>query len=381
MQIDHPPTVGVEEELFVVDAETGALRPDARLVIADAEHAPGDQIEPELSRTQVETGSAVCSSLADLEASLTSLRQRLDRAARSHGARMLPSGTHPITSWRDAGGIVDVAAYVKLAEDYGRLTDEQVVSGCHVHVGIADPEELIQVMDRVRVDVPLLLALSANSPFWEGGDTRYASYRTELFHRFPTTGLAGPLGSRAAYDELVATLRRVEAIDAPARLYWDLRPSARYPTLELRVADVQPTVEEAVVLAGLFRALVHEAVVDVRAGAPVPDVRAELVDAAVWRAARHGLDERLLDLRTVALVPADEAVAGLVERLAPHLDACGDRERVAQGVAALVADGTGAARQRAVHARTGDLRAVCRALVEGAVTSAAVDGDGRHHRA
>jgi carboxylate-amine ligase len=362
-----PATVGVEEEMFVVDAETLELRPDGAKVIESATHHDADTIDAELSRSQVETGSAVCSSLDDLATSLTWLRRRLDRSARAHGARLLPSGTHPVSSWRDAGGIIDAAAYLKLAEDYGRLTDEQVVSGCHVHVGIHDPEMAIQVMNRVRLDAPILLALGVNSPYWEGEDTGYASYRTELFHRWPTTGMPEWFASRADYDELLATMTAVEAIDAPARIYWDIRPSARYPTLELRVADVQPTVEEAVVLAGLFRALVLEAADEVAAHRPPPPVRSELLRAAVWRAARFGLEDRLLDLRSLELVDARTLVDRTVERVGAHLERTGDRERIEAGIERLHEGGTGAARQRAARARRGDPLDVCRELIDGAV--------------
>ena len=356
------PTVGVEEELFVVDDETGELSACAAEVVAAAVHRPGDQIEPELKEAQVETGSAVCADLAGLAASLTSLRRRLDVAARSRSARVLATGTHPSSSWEQAGGVADEAAYRKLADDYGHLTDEQVVSGCHVHVGVPDPETAIQVMNRVRLDVPLLLALSANSPFWGGVDTRYASYRTEIFHRWPTTGLPEPFADRAEYDALVTTMHAVDAIDAPARLYWDLRPSARYPTLELRVADVPLTVEESVTVAGLFRALVVEATAQVDAGEPAPEVRPELLRAALWRAARYGLGDDLVDVRALASRPATAVLDDLVERLRPHLDALGDTERVGLGVARVVEEGTGAERQRRAFARRGSLDDVTEAI-------------------
>lgn len=361
------PTVGVEEELFVVDDATGELSAVADEVIASAAHGDDDQIEPELSRAQVESGSAVCASLDDLTRSLTSLRRRLDRAARSRGARVLATGTHPSSSWERAGGVTEKAAYLKLADDYGHLTDEQVVSGCHVHVGVDDPELAIQVMNRVRLDVPVLLALSANSPFWGGIDTRYASYRTEVFHRWPTTGLPEPFASRAAYDELVATMRAIDAIDAPARLYWDLRPSARYPTLELRVADVPLTVEESVTVAGLFRALVVEATTQVEAGHPTPSVRPEILRAALWRAARYGLEGDLLDVRAPASRPAGDVLDALVERLRPHLEDLGDDDVVCAGVARVVAEGTGAERQRRALARRGRLSDVTDAIAAATV--------------
>jgi carboxylate-amine ligase len=361
------PTVGVEEELFVVDDETGALSACAAEVIAAATHRIDDQIEHELSRSQVETGSAVCADLASLASSLTSLRRRLDTAARTRGARVLATGTHPSSPWEHAGGVTDDIAYRKLADDYGHLTDEQVVSGCHVHVGVADPEMAIQVMNRVRLDVPVLLALSANSPFWAGVDTRYASYRTEIFHRWPTTGLPEPFASRAEYDALVETMHSVDAIDAPARLYWDVRPSARYPTLELRVADIPLTVEESVTVAGLFRALVVEAMAQAEAGEAVPVVRPELLRAALWRAARYGLDGDLLDVCAPASVPATTVLTDLLARLRPHLEALGDAEVVGAGVARVLEEGTGAERQRRAHARRGSLDDVTEAIAAATV--------------
>jgi carboxylate-amine ligase len=365
------PTVGVEEELFVVDDETGGLSARAAEVIEAAVHGVADQIEPELKEAQVETGSVVCGDLATLASSLVSLRRRLDAAARRCGTRVLATGTHPSSSWERAGGVTDEAAYRKLADDYGHLTDEQVVSGCHVHVGVDDPELAIQVMNHVRLDVPVLLALSANSPFWAGVDTRYASYRTEIFHRWPTAGLPEPFASRSEYDALVRTMRAVDAIDAPARLYWDLRPSARYPTLELRVADVPLTVEESVTLAGLFRALVVEGIGRVEAGAPVPAVRPELLRAALWRAARYGLEGDLIDVRGPASRPAVEVLEALVDRLGPHLDALGDTERVGRGVARVVEEGTGAERQRRAFARRGSLDDVTAAIAAATVPAPA----------
>jgi len=361
------PTVGVEEEMFVVDADTGRLRGDARSLVASAEHHDDDQIDRELSRAQVETGSAVCSTLDEVRASLTSLRRRLDAAARQHGARLLASGTHPSSPWQHAGGVTPGAAYLKLADDYGLLTDEQVVSGCHVHVGIPDPETAIQVMNRVRLDVPILLALSANSPFWEGADTRYASYRSEVFHRWPTAGLPEPFASRAEYDDLVALMHSVGAIDAPARLYWDVRPSARYPTLEFRVADVSVTVDDAVTLAGLCRALVAEAIDAVRAGDAPAVPRPEVLRAALWRAARFGLSDDLIDLTSCRARPARTVVEDVLTRLQPQLDRLGDAAVVTAGVATLLDEGTGAERQRRAHARRDRIEDVVDYLVEATV--------------
>ncbi len=356
-------TVGVEEELFVVDELTGALRTDAEEVVHAAETAAHDQIDRELSRSQVETGTAVCHELDDLRTSVTSLRQRLDRAARARGARVMASGTHPWSHWSADGGVTPAAAYLELAETYGRLTDEQVVSGCHVHVCVSDPEVAIAVMNRARLHLPLLIALSANSPFWSGTDTRYCSYRTEVFHRWPTAGIPEPFSSRREYDELVATMEELDVVDAPARLYWDLRPSARYATLEFRAADVMVTVDECVTVAGLLRALVETFHGDVLDGKPCPVPRPEVLRAAVWRAARYGLDDRLLDLETSEIQPAASVVRALLTKVRPVLERHGDLDEVTSGVERLVHDGTGAARQRRAYASRSDVTDVVDHLV------------------
>lgn len=348
-------TVGVEEEFFVVDAETGQLRTDAKEIVGAARRQGGGQIEEELSRAQVETGSDVCRTMDELRASVSGLRDQLHVAARQRGARVMASGTHPTSHWSDAGGVTPAAAYLQLAEEYGLLTDEQVVSGCHVHVGVADPEVAIGVMNRVRVHLPTLIALSANSPFWDGIDTRYASYRTEIFHRWPTTGVPEPFASRAEFDELLATMRSIGAIDAPARLYWDLRPSDRYTTLEFRAADVMMRAEEAVAVAVIARALVetyHGHVVEDR---PLSTPRPELLRAALWRAARYGLEDRLFDVEATESHPAAEVVGRLLEVIRPVLSERGEWDEVRSLVERLLVDGTGAVRQRRALERRGEM--------------------------
>ncbi len=223
--------------------------------------------------------------------------------------------------------------------------------GCHVHVGIADPELAIQVVNRARSWLPVLLALTANSPFWQGSDSGYASFRTIVWQRWPTAGTPGTLADRAEYDELVRTLLAVGAIDDPARIYWDIRPSAKFDTVELRVADANLTVADTVMTAGLARALVVACYRQVVDGEPWVDPRLELRRAAAWRAARFGLDGRLLDLAGCQSLAASEMVERLLDFLRPALVDLGDWERVRALVAEVMAVGTGAVRQRRVFER------------------------------
>ncbi len=357
-------TVGVEEEFFIVDAETRALRDDAAAILGAVREPPGQQVEPELRRSQVETGTAICDDLSSIRRAVVGLRRSLGDAAEAVGARLIASGTHPFTHWTEAGGVTPKAAYLELEETYQQLIREHVVSGCHVHVGITDPEAAIQVMNRARVWLPVLVALSANSPFWLGADTRYASYRTEVFHRWPTAGIPEPFTDRAEFDRLVAVMRATDSIDDPARLYWHLRPSARYQTLEFRAADSVMTVDECVTIAAVTRALVEVAHAEARAEVSLTAPRPELLRAALWRAARYGVDERLIDVDVGCTRPAGHVVGTLLDHVRPALEERGDWDEVADGIDRILVGGNGATRQRRAHARRGQLTDVVDMVAE-----------------
>jgi glutamate---cysteine ligase / carboxylate-amine ligase len=323
----------------------------------------GDRVQPELYRSQVEMNTPVCATLGEVRDAVRRGRRALAEAAEGEGLRLAAAGTHPFSHWGDQT-VTEKTRYRNLAQDYRQVFREQVVFGCHVHVGIEDREAAIQTMNRVRPWLPVLLALSANSPYWLGADTGYASYRTEVWNRWPMAGMPQAFASRAEYDRLVETLMATGSVREPTKLYWDVRPSARQETLEFRVADVCMGVDEAVMVAGLARALAlvcHDAAAR---GEPDPAPRPELLRAAKWRAARHGLDADLVDAAAGRARPAAEMVRLFLDRVRPGLEAAGDLEEVTELVEATVARGTGAARQRAVFERTGSLEAVVDLVVE-----------------
>jgi glutamate---cysteine ligase / carboxylate-amine ligase len=323
----------------------------------------GDRVQPELYRSQVEMNTPVCATLGEVRDAVRRGRRALAEAAEGEGLRLAAAGTHPFSHWGDQT-VTEKTRYRNLAQDYRQVFREQVVFGCHVHVGIQDREAAIRTMNRVRPWLPVLLALSANSPYWLGADTGYASYRTEVWNRWPMAGMPQAFASRAEYDRLVETLMATGSVREPTKLYWDVRPSARQETLEFRVADVCMGVDEAVMVAGLARALAlvcHDAAAR---GEPDPAPRPELLRAAKWRAARHGLDADLVDAAAGRARPAAEMVRLFLDRVRPGLEAGGDLEEVTELVEATVARGTGAARQRAVFQRTGSLEAVVDLVVE-----------------
>lgn len=315
----------------------------------------GDQVEAELNQAQIETGTAVCATLAEVRAELERLRAGVREAAGRVGCSVVSAGTHPTASPDDSRVNQTKERYRRLERDFQAVAREQLVNGCHVHVGITDRDLAIAVLDRVRPWSSTVVALAANSPFWAGADSGYASYRTEVWSRWPLTGMPEPLASRAEFDELIEDLRSVEALPDATFLYWDVRPSARYDTLEFRAADACLTVDEAVMVAGLWRALARTAAGEALAGQPPPALRNELLQAARWRAARYGVEGDLVDLDRRRTVPAGEVVERLLDHVRPALEEAGDWDEVRSLVDRSLAGGNGAVRQRAALARRGEM--------------------------
>ena len=360
--MDHTvggPTVGVEEEFHLVDAATMALRPRADRVLPEARRRLGERVTAEITLSQVEVSTPVCGTLDDARGNLAGLRRTVAEVAAAHESAILASGTHPFTDWLGQA-ITPGRRYERLEEDFQQLAREQLVCGCHVHVAVPDLPAAVAVMDRVRPWLAVLLALSANSPFWQGIDTGYASYRWTVFRRWPTTGTPPHFGSVEAYEELVDSLVRARVVPDASFLYWDVRPSTRFSTVEFRVADVCTDIDDAVAVAGLCRSLVRTALADPR---PVDPAPAELLQAASWQAARYGLEARLIDVPDRSSRSAPEVVRGLLARLRDDLDGHGEWDAVAGAVERILADGNGAVRQRRAFAATGSLADVARAVL------------------
>ena len=356
-------TLGVEEEYQIVDAETRELAPRQARLLPDGKKALGDNVQPELQLSMIEIGTPVCTTRADVRRELIRGRRSLIDAAHRNGSRIAAAGTHPFSSATDQP-ITPKERYETIASDYGQIARETVIFGCHVHVGLENREASLDVMNRVRSQLSPLLALAANSPFWRGEDSRYASFRTEVWSRWPMSGPPLPFASKDEYDALIANLISTGVIEDETKIYWDVRPSGRFPTLEFRVTDVCMTVDEAVMLAGLVRALARSAYLAGQRDAAVPAVRHELVRVAHWQAARFGLSGELIDLRTGRKVRARALVEALLADLRDALEEAGDYDEVASLVGASLRGGNGAERQRNAFARNGRLEDVVDYIVE-----------------
>ncbi|MBC5829257.1 MAG: glutamate--cysteine ligase [Candidatus Eremiobacteraeota bacterium] len=356
-------SVGVEEEYGLVNAETRELMPVAQQVRSRAERSLGDDVQHEFKASQIEMATPVCRTLDEVEREIRKARTHLSNAARESGARLIAAGTHPF-SRPDLQPVTATRRYRDIASTYRELTNEFEIFGCHVHVGVEEPELAIAILDRVRSRLVPFLALSANSPYWQGRDTGYASYRTEVWSRWPLSGVPGIFGSRGAYEQLVADLLTSGALDDETKIYWDVRPSARFPTIEFRVMDVCATVDEAVAMAGLVRALVDTCAREVAESRPQQLVRNERIRLAHWLAARNGLDGELVDLALNALRPAHDVARSFLAGLREALQCNGDLERVESTIDRMLLQGNGAQRQRRAFGSGAAMPAVVDYLVE-----------------
>lgn len=349
--------MGVEEEFLLVNPKSGVPVAAGGAVLAGTpgEDDDGSGITGELQREQVETGTRPCTELSQLGAELRAARAQAVAAAAEVGAALVPLATSPLPveptltpSWR----------YREIGRRFGLTALEQLTCGCHVHVQIDSAEQGVAVLDRIRPWLPALLAISANSPFWQGEDTGYASFRSQVWTRWPSAGVYELFGDVEGYQRFVDAALATDTVLDEGMLYLDARLSAAHPTVEIRTADVCREPDDAVLVAALVRGLVETAVAEWERGVPPDPVRTAVLRLATWRAGHSGLTGDLVDPRTWRPAPAATVLTGLLDHLTPALDAVGDLGVVRELLAGVLARGTGSDRQRAVFARTGSLAAI-----------------------
>jgi carboxylate-amine ligase len=356
------PRFGVEEEFLVVDPVTRAAVPRAEAVVNRARSTLGARVSGEITTLQLETRTLPCRGVEELLGQLIEAREVLSSAAESEGLRIVATGT-PVLGNVVPPPITEGPRQARGMATFRGLHDEQSVCAMHVHVEVPERDRAVLISNHLRPYLPTLIALAANSPYWAERDTGYASWRTIAWGRWPVAGPPPYFTSAAHYDELVGVLLEAGGLVDKGTIFWDIRPSARYPTLEVRAADVPMTAEESALLAALVRALVVGVTLAVDRGDPGPVIPAELMRLAYWRAARDGLDGNGIDVYTGRPVPAAELAEGLLQAARPALEDHGDLDRVTGWLRKLVGDGGGAARQRRVAARQGKLADVVDHLI------------------
>lgn len=350
------PAIGVEEEFLLVDAGTGHPRLRNSEVAAAAEEL-GLTLQLELSRCQVETATPVCHDSGGLRSSLLRMRSTLAAAALREGCRPVAAGVPILGPRRMPITAVD-RRYRRMEKRFGWLTIEQGVCGCHVHVDVEDREMAVQVSNQIRPWLPTLLSLSANSSIHRGLDTGCASWRSILWSRWPASGPPPLFRSADHYDNLVDTLVGSGLLLDERMVYWDVRPSCHLPTVEIRVADVQPTVDETVLLAALIRALVMTATRAVEQGVPPPPIDLETLRAAHWIAAREGIGGRAIDPRSGRPATARQLLDALIKHVRDSLDELQEFRLVNNLLRRELETGTGSHWQRRALREYGDAATV-----------------------
>jgi carboxylate-amine ligase len=352
-------TFGIEEELLLVDPGKGEAVPMAGalwdLYVRPMDSASGPVLTAEFQQEMIEVVTPPHATMAALEADIIRGRAIADRAAQDVGVRIAALATSPLPADPHP---VQLRRFMAMAEEYGLTAREQLTCGCHIHVSVESAEEAVGVLDRIRIWLPVLIALSANSPFWHGKETGYASYRSQVWNRWPSAGPLEILGSPDAYHQLVHDMISTGVALDEGMIYFDARLSRHYPTVEVRIADVCLRPENTVLLAGIVRGLVETAAREWRDGIEPVAVPAALLRLAGWKASRWGLRGELLDPLTSRPSSALAVVNTLLNHIRPALEDSGDLDRVEALIDDLLAAGTGAVRQLEVLHRTGELQDV-----------------------
>ncbi len=341
-------TVGVEEEYLLVDPETRNLVTDPpRRLWEEAIAEIGTRVVPELLRAQIEVGTHPPRDIQSLAEDLKALRRDLGAVAERNGARLIAASTHPFALWWEQQH-TDRDRYQMLAQDLGMVGHRLVICGMHVHCAIEDPELRIDLMNQVTYFLPHLLALSTSSPFWGGRNTNLKSYRMNVFRTLPRTGLPEHFDSWAEYQRHIGVLTGAGIIEDASKMWWDIRPSVKFPTIEMRISDICTRWKDAIAIAALYRSIIHM-LWRLRTKNQRWRMYANMLVAEnVWRAQRYGIDTELMDYGRSQLVPFPELIDELVELVSRDADELGCLEEV-QHARVIAREGTSAHRQIAAY--------------------------------
>ena len=358
---DHTYTLGIEEEFAIIDPGTRELRSHIQEILEGSKVLLKEQIKPEMHQSVVELGTEICQSIGDARQHVVELRSKLAELAGRGGMKIASVGTHPFSHWRDQT-ITEGERYVEIVRDMQLLARANLIFGLHVHVGIPDRETAIHVMNQARYFLPHLYALSVNSPFWVGQNTGLKGYRLKVFERFPRTGIPDAFESLSEYEDYLKLLVKTGCIDNAKKIWWDIRLHPFFDTLELRVCDAQSRVDDTLAIAALVQAIVAKLFKLARKNMTFRIYRRRVLDENRWRAARYGLDGKLIDFGREAEVDTRSLINEILEFVSTEADELGSRREM-EHIERICREGTGADRQLAVYERTNDTKAVVDQIV------------------
>ena len=358
----HVYTLGIEEEFQIVDPVTRELRSHIQEILAGGKMFLKEHVKPEMHQSVVELGTEICSDVRCARQQVIQMRSKLAMLAARDGLRIASAGTHPFSHWMDQLITAD-ERYATIVQDMQQIARANLIFGLHVHVGIPDREEGIDIMNQARYFLPHLYALSVNSPFWLGQNTGLKAYRQMIFERFPRTGIPDAFESLSEYEDYLKLLVTTGCIDNAKKIWWDIRLHPLFDTIEFRICDAQSRVDDTIALAAIMQAIVMK----------LHKLRSEnvtfrmyprrLIEENRWRASRYGLDGKMIDFGRKCETDERELLQEMLEFIAPEIAELGNGREV-EHIERIMREGTGADRQLAVWERTGDIKAVVDHLVE-----------------
>jgi len=355
--------IGIEEEYQTIDPTTRDLRSHIQAeIIQKGKTLLAERVKPEMHQSVIEIGTGVCPNIKEAKAEIRSIRQQIIGLARQNGLRLAAAGTHPFAQWRDQEIYPD-DRYRMIVEDMKMVARANLIFGLHVHIGIEDRETAIQIMNAARYFLPHILALSANSPFWQGMDTGLRSYRCKVFDKFPRTNIPDLYSSWSEFENYVNLLIKTNCMDNAKKIWWDIRPHPNFPTLEFRICDIPMRVDETIAIAALCQAIVaklyrlHEQNLSFR------HYSRALIMENKWRAARYGLGGKLIDFGKQSEVPVRDLIYEILEFVNDVTGELDSKEEIAY-ITRILDEGNGADRQLRVFGETGDLNQVVDYVIE-----------------
>lgn len=349
-------TVGIEEEYMIIDPETYELKSHQNRIVEKTEQALEGKVKAEMHQAVVEVGTSVCQHVEDARADIRRLRETIARIAQQEGLRCGASGTHPFSLWHQQS-ITENPRYHEIVNEMQDAARSNLIFGMHVHIGVETREMAIHIANSVRYFLPHVYALSTNSPFWEGRNTGFKSYRSKVFDKFPRTGIPDFFESIEEYDNYIKVLVKTNCIDNGKKIWWDLRVHPVYNTIEFRICDVALTTDECITLAALFQALCAKLYKLRIQNMNYMIYKRFLINENKWRASRYGIDGLLIDFGKEVEVPVKLLIQELLDFIDDVLDDLGSRSAI-QAVDKILREGTGADKQLAVFHETGSLEQV-----------------------
>lgn len=355
-------SLGIEEEFQIIDPATRELKSHIQQILEEGKMIFKEQVKAEMHQSVVEVGSVICKNIKEANNEVVRLRRDLAEVAAKHGLRIAASGTHPFSRWEDQA-ITDHPRYLGVVEDMQQVARANLIFGLHVHVGIEDKEAAIHIMNAARYFLPHIYALSTNSPFWKGRNTGFKSYRAKIFDRFPRTGIPDYFSSRGEYEYYVNMLVKTKCIEDASKIWWDIRPHPKYPTLEFRVCDIPMLYQETVALAALIQAVTAKLYKLIKQNLGFRIYRRALINENKWRASRYGLEGKMIDFGKQEEVETKSLIYELLEFVDDVLDELDSREEISF-IHKIIEMGTGAKRQLRVFEQSNDLSKVVDYIVE-----------------